>query len=233
MRVLVPVIVPWLCMYVVVATVYLLEARRARERRVANPETGQLPKGPNLRFHLLAALLVGPLLASLYFWSSRRKAIGLFFGLGLKTSAVMMFVGVQMLTRDAMLTSTIRAAHAACMTDGPLASSPEAVTREGPCGALFSAYDSGVGCLDGDELVVCSLGGSPFDVDRNPETARTLLHHRCAKRRELAACVGTLALAGEDPAAKTRAIADIQTVCCTWWQDAGCSEYAERAACQR
>lgn len=233
MRVLVPVVVPWLCMYALVATVYLLEARRMRGRREPDPETGVVPKGPNLKFHLLAALLLGPLLASLYFWSSRKRAVGLFVGFGLKTSAVTMFVGIHMLTRDALLTSTIRAAHAACMLDGPLSSSPEAVTREGPCGALFSAYDNGVGCLEGDALVVCGRGGSPFDVDRNPETARTLLHHRCSKRKELAACVGTLALAGDDSAATTRAISDIKSACCTFWQDEVCPKYGRRADCPR
>lgn len=233
MRALLPLIVPWLCMVLVVSTVYVLEHRRMRAQAGSAPDGSPPRRGPNLRLHLPLVLVLGPLLASWFFYSSRGRAFGLFLGLALKTTVLTLVVGVAWLTRNWVLASTLAAAERACFRQGPLAASADAVTNEGPCGALVTAYETGVVCLDGDRLVVCGKGpGLPVEVDVDHDKASRLLGHRC-KRRELFACMGALERAGETEPARTEARAGVRDACCTFWRADVCEQFLRREECAR
>lgn len=230
MRALIPVVVPWLVMIAALAGAYLVEARAMRDRRTID---GVPVKGPSVGLSLLGTLLLGPLVAPIYFWLSRKKPSGLLLGLGVTAASVALFLGTALLARALVLSRTVAEAHAACLTRGPLASDPDAAKSEGPCAALVEAYETGRGCADGVELVSCqSPIGLPFSVEKSPEKARAVLEHRCVARQELGACLGLGQRATSD-AERESAKAHIRKVCCTWWETGVCERFTNVADCRR
>jgi len=206
-------------MLAVLALAYRLEARARRAGGVG--------------WALLATLVLGPLVAPIFFWRSRRSPAGLALGLGVTALASFVFLGAALGARALVLRGTLASAHAACMNEGPLARDPIEAKAEGPCAALVEAYESGVGCAAGAELVSCLGGGGlPFAVEQSPEKARAVLAHRCSARNELGACMALGQRAASD-AERQHAREQAKRVCCLWWEAGVCERFATPGDCRR
>lgn len=233
MREVVPVVVPWLVMFCALSASYTLEDRMMRARATPGDAGGPPLGRPSVALSVLATVLLGPLMAPIYFWRSRRAPIGLALGLSMTVLSMGLFAGAAHASRAWLASNTLTRAHAACMTTGPLAADPEGVKAEGPCAAVVEAYESGTGCLDGATLVRCSPAvGRPFALTPDPPRARALLEHRCVARQELGACLALGQRATSD-AERSLAAERARKVCCTWWQAGTCERFVSVQDCKR
>ncbi|MBI3203005.1 MAG: hypothetical protein HYZ29_15810 [Myxococcales bacterium] len=233
MREVVPVVVPWLVMFTTLSVSYQIEDRRMRGRARSDEATGVPLERPSVAAAVLATVLLGPLMAPIYFWRSRRRPLGLALGLRMTALSVGLYLATAMGSHAWLASDTLGRAHAACMTTGPLGADPEAAKAEGPCAAVVEAYESGTGCRDGAKLTSCSAPAvRAFSVRPDPARARALLEHRCTSRSELGACLALGERARTD--AEREVAADrVRKVCCTWWQTGTCERFLSVQDCKR
>jgi hypothetical protein len=226
-REFVPVVVPWLVMFSALSVSYLVEARFMRSRRAPGDS------GPSVALSTLATVLLGPLIAPIYFWKSRLKPSGLLLGLGVTAASVGLYYVVALASRGWLASNVLARAHAACMVQGPLAADPDAAKSEGPCAAVVEAYEAGRGCVVGTALVSCQTpGATPFAVEPSSDRARALLEHRCTSRNELGACIALGERAADD-AQRSVAAAKVRKVCCKWWENGVCERFTSPDQCSR
>ena len=185
MREVVPVVVPWLVMFCALSASYTLEDRMMRARATPGDAGGPPLGRPSVALSVLATVLLGPLMAPIYFWRSRKAPIGLALGLSMTVLSMGLFAGAAHASRAWLASNTLTRAHAACTTTGPLAADPEGVKAEGPCAAVVEAYD----VRSATKEQVKSLGAKFVDVGVSAEGsggyARELTAEEKAKQQEV------------------------------------------------